>query len=126
VATLTAPILDIRNLRPGDRLGYGASFTAERPMRIAIVAAGYADGLMRAARAGGYAFAGGARCALLIVNMDICAIELGEAPSQVGDQVELLGPNALLDDLATSAGTVAHELLTRLSHRAQRAYLGER
>lgn len=125
VATLSAPILDIRNLRTGDRLGYGASFTAERPMRIAIVAAGYADGLIRAAKAGGYAWAAGARRSLLIVNMDIAAVEIGEAPLQVGDPVELLGPNALLDDLATAAGTVAHEVLTRLSRRAERAYLGE-
>jgi alanine racemase len=125
VATLTAPILDIRNLRPGDRLGYGSSFTAERAMRVAVVAAGYADGLMRAARSGGYAWAAEARRALLIVNMDISAIEIGDAPLQVGDPVELLGPHALLDDLATAAGTVAHEVLTRLSRRAERLYLGE-
>jgi alanine racemase len=57
--------------------------------------------------------------------MDISAIELGEAEARVGDEVELLGPGALLDDLATAAGTVAHEVLVRLSRRAERVYLGE-
>jgi hypothetical protein len=125
VAALSAPILDIRSLRPGDRLGYGSSFTADAPMRVAIVAAGYADGLLRASRAGGYGWLAGERRRLLIVNMDISAVEIGDAAVQVGETVELLGPNALLDDQATAAGTVAHEVLVRLSRRAERVYLSE-
>lgn len=125
VATLTAPILDIRNLRPGDRLGYGSGVTVDRPTRIGVVAAGYADGVMRASRRGGYAWFGGERRPLLIVTMDLLAIELGDAPAQVGEPVELLGPNALLDDQASAAGTVAHEVLVRLSRRAERTYLRE-
>jgi alanine racemase len=124
VATLTAPILDIRDLRSGELVGYGASVRLERPARVAVVAAGYADGVMRAAKAGGYAWLAGARRALLVVNMDLTVIEIGEAEAEIGQPVELLGPNALLDDLATAAGTVAHEVLVRLSRRAERVYLG--
>ncbi|HVI32964.1 alanine racemase [Phenylobacterium sp.] len=124
VATLTAPILDIRNLRPGDRLGYGSGVTADRPTRIAVVGAGYADGVIRAARRSGYAWLAGERRRLLIVTMDLLAIEIGDAEGQVGQPVELLGPNALLDDQAAAAGTVAHEVLVRLSRRAERVYLG--
>jgi alanine racemase len=124
VATLTAPILDIRQLHPGDRVGYGSGFAAERPMRVAVVAAGYADGVIRAAGSWGYAWAAGGRRALLAVNMDLLVIELGDAPASTGDPVELLGPNAALDDLASAAGTVAHEVLVRLSRRAERVYLG--
>lgn len=124
VATLAAPVLDVRNLQPGDRVGYGSGFTANRPMRIAIVAAGYADGVIRAAMGRGYAWAAGARRPLLAVNMDLTVIEAGDAAIAPGDPVELLGPNALLDDLASAAGTVAHEVLVRLSPRAQRIYLG--
>jgi alanine racemase len=124
VATLTAPILDIRSLQAGDRVGYGTSATADRPTRIAVVAAGYADGVIRGAR-GGYAWLAGARRSLLIVNMDMLAVEIGDAEVQVGQPVELLGANALLDDLAAAAGTVAHEVLVRLSRRAERIYLGE-
>jgi alanine racemase len=125
VATLAAPILDVRSLQAGDRVGYGSSVTVDRPTRIAIVGAGYADGVIRAGRSGGYAWFAGARRPLLLVNMDLLAIDLGEAEAEVGEMVELLGPNALLDDLATAAGTVAHEVLVRLSRRAERAYIGE-
>jgi alanine racemase len=125
VATLSAPIVDIRNLSPGDIVGYGSSVQAERPMRTAVVAAGYADGLIRAARAGGYGWLDGARRGLLVVTMDLTVLEIGEAEAAPGDLVELLGPNALLDDIAEAAGTVAHEVLVRLSGRAERRYLGE-
>lgn len=124
VATLTAPILDIRHLQPGNRVGYGSGFTADRPMRVAVAAAGYADGVIRAAMGKGYAWAAGARRRLLAVNMDLVVIDLGDAQAAPGDPVELVGPNALLDDLASAAGTVAHEVLVRLSLRAERVYLG--
>ncbi|WP_293898857.1 alanine racemase [Phenylobacterium sp.] len=123
VATLTAPILDIRHLSPGDRVGYGSGFTAPRPMRVAIVGAGYTDGVIRAGMGKGYAWAAGARRALLTVNMDLLTIDLGPGQAGVGDAVELLGPNVALDDVASAAGTVAHEVLTRISTRAERVYL---
>ncbi|WP_374471459.1 alanine racemase [Phenylobacterium sp.] len=125
VATLTAPILDIRNLKPGERVGYGAAVTLERPARVAIVGAGYTDGILRSTMRGGYAWYGGARRSLVIVTMDLVAVDIGDAPAQIGEHVELLGANVLLDDLATAGGTVAHEVLVRLSTRAERIYLGE-
>ena len=124
VATLTAPIQDVRHLRAGDVLGYGEAVTIAVPTRVAIVAAGYADGMIRAARSGGYAWFAGARRPILIVTMDILVIDLGDAEAAIGQDVELLGANAHLDDLATAAGTVAHEVLVRLSRRAERRYLG--
>jgi alanine racemase len=54
--------------------------------------------------------------------MDLTVVEIGDAALSVGDPVELLGPNARLDDLAAAAGTVAHEVLVRLSRRAERVY----
>lgn len=125
VARLSAPILDIRTVRAGERLGYGSGVVLERTTRAAIVGAGYADGVIRAARGAGYAWFRGERRRLLIVNMDILAIDLGEADAQLGEPVELLGENALLDDLATAAGTVAHEVLVRLGRRGERVYVGE-
>jgi len=124
VATLTAPVLDVRELQPGDRVGYGSAFTADRSTRVAVAAAGYADGVIRAAMGKGYAWAANARRPLLAVNMDLSVIDVGGSSVAVGDAVEFLGPNALLDDLATAAGTVAHEVLVRLSPRAERVYLG--
>ncbi|MFL5295889.1 MAG: alanine racemase [Phenylobacterium sp.] len=125
VATLTAPILDVRIVAPGEAIGYGESVRVAEPTRVAVVAAGYADGVIRAAKSGGYAWFAGARRRLLVINMDLTVVEIGDAPAAPGDAVELLGPNALLDDLARAAGTVAHEVLVRLSRRAERVYLGE-
>ncbi|CAN7228386.1 alanine racemase [Phenylobacterium sp. LjRoot225] len=125
VARLTAPILDIRTVRPGERLGYGAKVVLERTTRVAMVGAGYADGMIRAAGGGGYAWFAGARRALLFVNMDLLAIDLGDAEAQAGEMVELLGDNVHLDDLAAAAGTVAHEVLVRLGRRGERTYVGE-
>ena len=90
-----------------------------------MVAAGYTDGIIRAAKGAGCAWFAGARRRLLIVNMDILVIEIGDAGAAPGDPVELLGPNARIDDLAAAGGTVAHEILVRLSRRAERVYLGE-
>jgi alanine racemase len=125
VASLTAPILDIRHLQAGDIVGYGSSVRLERPARVAVVAAGYADGVIRAAKAGGHAWLDGARRPLLVVNMDLAVIDIGDARAAIGEPVELVGPHALIDDLAAAAGTVAHEVLVRLSRRANRVYLGE-
>lgn len=125
VARLDAPILQVRDLKPGDAVGYGDGFVADRPMRIALLTAGYADGILRGARGKATAWIGDARTPILIVSMDMMAVDLSAAhQARAGDLVEILGPHALLDDLATAAGTVAHECLVRLSQRAERVYLG--
>jgi alanine racemase len=124
VARLEAPILDIRTVQPGEQIGYGSRVRADRPMRLAIVGAGYSDGVLRASGGLGHGWLRGLR-PTVSVTMDLIALELGEAPAQIGEMVELLGPNVLLDDLAAAAGTVAHECLVRLSARAERVYLGE-
>ncbi|HEX5264684.1 MAG TPA: alanine racemase [Phenylobacterium sp.] len=125
VATLTAPILDIRNLRAGDLVGYGENVRLAEPARVAVVAAGYTDGIIRASRNGGQVWFAGAHRRLLAVNMDMVVIDLGDAPAAIGQPVEILGPNAQLDDLATAGDTVAHEILVRLSRRAEKRYVGE-
>ena len=125
VATLTAPILDTRNLNAGEPVGYGESVRVAAPTRVAVVAAGYADGVIRAAKAGGAVWFAGAARPILTVNMDLLVVDLGEAPAGIGEAVEILGPNARLDDLAAAGGTVAHEILVRLSSRAERVYRGE-
>jgi alanine racemase len=95
----------------------------DRAIRIAVVAAGYADGLLR--RSGGRAEAwfAGARRPVRIVNMDLMAVEIGASPAKPGDRVELMGPNLPVDDLAAATDTVAHECLVRLSRRARRRYV---
>ena len=128
VATLQAPILQVRAVAEGETVGYGAAFTADRACRVAIVAAGYADGVLRSSSGAGRAWlAGDFRPILGRVSMDLMAIDVtGCEDARPGAMVELLGPHVLVDDAALAAGTVSYEVLTRLGHRAERVYLGER
>ena len=125
VATLDAPILQIRDLKTGDQVGYGSMFTADRTMRVAVIGAGYGDGVLRTSHARGAAALNGVRCPFLAITMDMIVVDIGACPdASVGDRLELLGPHATLDDLAAAAGSVAHEILTGLSRRAIRLYRG--
>ena len=127
VARFEAPILQVRTVPPGESIGYGATFTTARPTRIALIAAGYADGTPWSASGRGFAWFGGARRAMLgRVSMDVIAIDMdGCASACPGAMVELLGEHAPLDDVAAAAGAAPYELLVRLNRRAERVYLGE-
>jgi alanine racemase len=124
VATLDAPVLQVRSIRPGESVGYGATFVADRPMRAAVAAIGYADGVLRAGSGRGYGWLNGAVCAVLgRISMDLLALDVSACEAAPGDRVELFGPNIALDDAAAAAGTIAYELLTRVGPRVQRRYV---
>ncbi len=127
VATLEAPILQLRTVPPGESVGYDAAFTAERITQVAIVPLGHADGVLRALGGKGFAWFDGARRPYLgSVSMDLVALDVtGSKAARPGAMVELLGPNVLVDDLAEAAGTISYEILVRLSSRAERIYRGE-
>ena len=127
VATLEAPILQVRTVPPGESVGYDATFTARETTRVAIVPLGHADGILRALGGKGSAWFEGRRCAYLgCVSMDLVAIDVtGCETARPGAWVELIGPNVLVDEVAEAAGTISYELLVRLSSRAQRVYCGE-
>jgi alanine racemase len=126
VATLEAEILQVRNVPPGESVGYGAAFTAERPMRVAILGAGYADGVRRASRPRGHVwFEGAPRAILGRVSMDLMAVDVTGCPdAQPGAWAEILGPNLLLDEAAAAADAIPYELLTGISPRVERIYRG--
>ncbi|WP_323763161.1 alanine racemase [Maricaulis sp.] len=124
VVTIDAPILQIRTLQPGDNVGYGASWTADRPRRVATVAAGYADGLLRAFGNGGYGRIGDARVPILgRVSMDLICVDIDavDEPVRPGDPVRFLGAD--IEDMAGSAATISYEFLVRLGIRFDRSYL---
>jgi len=122
VATLEAPILQTRNVPRGESIGYGATYTATDNTRVAIVAAGYADGVSRAAHPRGAVwFDGKLRPMLGRVSMDLIAVDITDCDAaRPGAMVEIIGPNRAVDDAAAAAGTTAYELLTRIAPRAQR------
>ncbi|RKQ95552.1 MULTISPECIES: alanine racemase [Maricaulis] len=120
---IDAPILQIRELEAGDTLGYGATWTAERPMRVATIAAGYADGLLWASAKGGAGHVGPVRTPILgRVSMDLIAVDLTDVktPLEPGMPVSFLGEH--LDDIAEAAGTISYEFLVRLGIRFDRVY----
>jgi len=127
VATFEAPILQVRTVPPGESVGYGAAWTAERPTRVAVAAAGYADGVLRSWSPGGYAWLEGRACPVLgQVSMDLIAIGVDEIDTaRPGMFVELIGRNASVDAAAEAAGTIAYEILTRMGARGSRRYVGE-
>ena len=125
VATLTAEVLQVREVRAGESVGYSRGFVADAPRRVATVAAGYADGVLRSYSPAGQVQVGGAlRPIVGRVSMDVCAVDVTGLEVAVGDPVELFGPNRALDDAAAAAGTVAWELLTSVGPRVTRLYTG--
>ncbi len=126
VARLDAPILQIRSVPVGESVGYGATWTAARPTRAAILAAGFADGVLRGLGARGYGWLHGRAWPFIgRISMDLIAIDVTEADSvQIGERVQLLGPDVPLDEVARAAGTVPYEVLTRPAHRIARRYIG--
>jgi alanine racemase len=128
VLTWEAPILQLRTVRPGESVGYGASFTARETLRTATVAAGYADGALRALSGRGYGTLDGRPCPILgRVSMDLLVVDVSGAPgARVGDPVTLLGDDPPLDAVAEAAGTLGYEILVRLGARTPRTYRGAR
>ncbi len=113
-AIIEAPILQVRDVAPGENVGYGASFTAAKMMRSATVALGYADGYLRSLGGRGYGVLGGVKLPLLgRVSMDLVVLDVTAcAGARPGAWVEFLGPQVPLDDVARLAGTAAYEILT--------------
>jgi alanine racemase len=125
VARLAGRILQLRQIAPGDSIGYGAIFVAERPMTIATIALGYADGVLRSGSTNAFAMVK-AHVAPFVgrVSMDLITLDVsGIAGVAVGDDAELFGPDLPLDEAAAAWGTISYELLTGLSRRIPRLYV---
>jgi alanine racemase len=115
-------LLAVQDLQPGDAVGYGGAFVAERPMRVGVVACGYADGYPRHAPTGTPVAVAGVRTRVVgRVSMDMLTVDLDPVPqAQAGDTVELWGDTIPVDDVATAAGTIAYELLCAIAPRVMR------
>jgi alanine racemase len=133
VVELTARILQVRKLQQGETVGYGAAWTVRRTSRIAVVALGYADGLLRAAggsdgKEGGAATIAGSRCPIAgQISMDLTCVDITDVPEGAvrrGDHATFIGEKITIDDIAASAGTIGYEVLTRLGQRCHLVYRG--
>jgi len=117
--TLSSELIAVRKLGAGDSVGYGCTFTASEPMRVGVIACGYADGYPRHAPTGTPVLVCGRRTRTLgRVAMDMLFADLTGIPeAAVGSPVTLWGEGLSADEVAASAGTVSYELLCALSPR---------
>ena len=121
--SLAARIIAVQDLSPGDSVGYGSAFVAERAMRIGVVACGYADGYPRVCPSGTPVLIDGVRCHTVgRVSMDMLTVDLGPRPqSGLGSEVLLWGRAGAqilsIDEIARAAGTVGYELMCALAQR---------
>ena len=131
VVTLEAPILQVKDIKTGETVGYGATQTLHRDSRLAVVAIGYADGFFRAQsasnnRPGGKVAIGGHYAPVVgRVSMDMIGVDVTDLPEppMPGDMVEILGPHISVDDQADVANTIGYEVLTSLKGRYSRTHI---
>lgn len=119
VMTLASEIIAVCDLKPGDGVGYGGTFRAERAMRIGVVACGYADGYPRHAPSGSPVQVGGRMTATVgRVSMDMLCVDITGMPEAgIGTRVVLWGEGNPIDAVAQAAGTVSYELMCALTAR---------
>ena len=122
--SLRSEIIAIQQLNPNDSIGYGSSFVADRPIRVGIVACGYADGYQRISPTGTPVLVNSIRTRTLgRVSMDMLAVDLDPIPdAQIGSEVVLWGQSSTgavlpIDEVAATSGTVGYELMCAVTAR---------
>ena len=125
VVKVSVPVIQTREVQVGESVGYSAAWVAERPSKIATIAAGYADGLTRAiGNSDVTLWAGNRPCPLVgRVSMDLLTVDVTDL-EQVPETLDILNTHQTVDKLADAAGTIGYEILTSLGARYKRDYIG--
>ncbi|WP_425070954.1 alanine racemase [Sagittula sp. S175] len=124
VVRLDIPVIQTREVLAGETVGYGNSWVAQKPTRVATIASGYADGIHRAMGPQAHVWVGEHRAKILgRISMDLIAVDLTGVDG-TPETVELLGLHQGVDTLADWAGTIGYEILTSLGARYDRVYIG--
>ena len=124
--TFSAPIIAVKEIKRGQSVGYGGIFTAAENTRIAIVAAGYADGYPREIEQGAPVLIDGKRFPLVgRVSMDLICVEIKNSRIEPGDIAILWGESLRVEEIARLAKTIPYTLLTGISRRVGREFLEE-
>ncbi len=131
VMTLCSRLIAIHDLKPGDSIGYGATYICDRDTRVGTVSIGYGDGYPRSAANGTPVViktaAGPVRTRLIgRVSMDMITIDLTDIEGvSIDDEVELWGENLCADEVAKSTGSISYELFCKVTPRVKYSYLDE-
>jgi alanine racemase len=127
--SLTTKVIGVQSLQPGDTVGYGSAFTADVPMRVGVIACGYADGYPRHAPTGTPVLVGGVRTRTVgrvsmdMITVDLSPLDAAGVPAGIGSEVVLWGVSPStgaqlpVDEVARSAGTISYELLCAVAPR---------
>ena len=127
--SLRTRIISLKDVPPGQGVGYGARFVTDRPSRIAVIAAGYADGIVRQRSNRGCAIVCGKRVPIVgIISMDLAMLDVTDVPEvRLGDVATIYGSDGKatieVSDVARELGTVTSDLLCALGKRVPRFYL---
>lgn len=128
VVHLHARVLQNRLLKPGQSVGYGATWRSDRPTRVATLAIGYADGWLRSGSNSGAVWFDGLRAPVIgRVSMDLVTVDATALPESValpGSVATVIGPQRTVDSVAAETGTIGYEVLTNLGRRLARRYCG--
>lgn len=125
VMTLSSKLISIKEVKKGESIGYGSTYTCEKDMLVGTVAIGYGDGYPRHAKTGTPVLVNGKRCSLLgRVSMDMICVDLDhQADAKIGDPVVLWGDGLPVEEIAESADTIAYELLCGVTSRVEFSYI---
>ncbi|GBD56177.1 alanine racemase [Gluconobacter wancherniae] len=130
VISLDARVVQVRSIKAGDRVGYGLTWTAKEPTRLATLGIGYADGFFRAQAGQAAVWYQDVRLPLVgRVSMDSISIDISALPDSTlkpGDILSVVGPKQDVDALARTGGTIGYEILTSLGSRFHRVYKMEK
>lgn len=120
-------ISQLKKVQKGESVGYGRSFTAQKPLTIAVIPVGYADGFRRSLSNGiGGVYIHGALCPTVgRVCMDMIMVDVTGISVNEGDKVEIIGPSQTIGQLAAHMQTIPYEVMTGISKRVHRIYLEE-
>lgn len=123
VMTLKTRVFAERQLAIGDVVGYGAIFRAQQPMRVGLIAAGYADGYPRVPSHDNPVWIDGKMSRIVgRVSMDMIIVELNDEKQGIGSEVELWGEHVSVNEIAERAHTIAYEILCHLK-RAKKIFV---
>ena len=125
---LKSKIVEIQNLKSNETAGYSLGFIAEKEMKVAIVSIGYADGVLRRIAGRGFVLINGEFCKILAVCMDSIIVDITDVSAKLCDDVTLIGKNKdkqiFVCDIALWCDTIEYEILTRISKRVKRVFVG--
>jgi alanine racemase len=127
VATLKTIISQIREIKKGESIGYGRRGKAEKPMKLATIAIGYADGFSRAfSRGAGEVLINGKRAKVVgNVCMDMTMVDITGIEAQEGDDAIVFGKDLPIEEVAAKINTITYEILTSTSERVKRVFVAE-